>query len=161
MESTRSTFQTSSATLKIIFFDGECVLCNFWASFLIGILRRRKNDSMKPAFQLAALQGKVARELFTSISQTDFITPPYRSVVFYERIAGTVNEFKLHTESEAIHRAFSILEFPWSVFSIFRVIPLGVRDGLYRFIARRRYSIFGKRPTCRIPQPEERAWFLE
>jgi predicted DCC family thiol-disulfide oxidoreductase YuxK len=35
-----------------------------------------------------------------------------------------------------------------------------LRDVVYRFIARNRYGWFGKRDSCRIPSPAERARFL-
>jgi predicted DCC family thiol-disulfide oxidoreductase YuxK len=40
------------------------------------------------------------------------------------------------------------------------LIPLPLRDLGYNIIARIRYRLFGKRETCRIPTPAERARFL-
>jgi len=36
-----------------------------------------------------------------------------------------------------------------------------VRDFFYDLIAKNRYALFGKRETCRLPTPEERALFVE
>lgn len=42
-----------------------------------------------------------------------------------------------------------------------RVIPRGLRDAAYRFVARNRYRWFGHRDTCRLPTPAERARFVD
>ena len=42
----------------------------------------------------------------------------------------------------------------------FLAVPPRVRDAVYRYVAENRYRWFGKRETCRLPTPEERARFL-
>jgi predicted DCC family thiol-disulfide oxidoreductase YuxK len=44
---------------------------------------------------------------------------------------------------------------------VFRILPRGLRDWLYRLVARNRYRWFGKSDTCMLPTPELRARFLE
>ena len=44
---------------------------------------------------------------------------------------------------------------------VFFLVPKFLRDPVYRFIGNHRYSWFGKRETCRLPTPEERARFLD
>jgi predicted DCC family thiol-disulfide oxidoreductase YuxK len=41
-----------------------------------------------------------------------------------------------------------------------RLVPRPLRDLGYATVARWRYAIFGKRDTCRMPTPAERARFL-
>ena len=48
----------------------------------------------------------------------------------------------------------------WSIARVFLLVPRFLRDAGYRLVARIRYSLFGKKPTCRLPTPEERALFL-
>jgi predicted DCC family thiol-disulfide oxidoreductase YuxK len=50
---------------------------------------------------------------------------------------------------------------PWSWLGVFKVIPKFLRDVLYKFVARYRYNIFGKREACWLPTPELRARFLD
>jgi predicted DCC family thiol-disulfide oxidoreductase YuxK len=42
-----------------------------------------------------------------------------------------------------------------------QAIPAGLRDALYRWIARNRYRWFGQRESCMLPTPEDRARFIE
>jgi predicted DCC family thiol-disulfide oxidoreductase YuxK len=41
------------------------------------------------------------------------------------------------------------------------IIPWPWRDFVYQFVADHRYLWFGKRDSCRIPTPFERAQFLD
>jgi predicted DCC family thiol-disulfide oxidoreductase YuxK len=50
---------------------------------------------------------------------------------------------------------------PWSIASVFLLLPVAIRDWGYGFVARRRYRWFGKRDTCAIPTPDQRARFLD
>ncbi len=36
----------------------------------------------------------------------------------------------------------------WLIATLGRLLPLGLRDGLYRWIAQNRYRLFGTRDTC-------------
>ena len=47
------------------------------------------------------------------------------------------------SKSSAILQIFKELGFPWSVLAVFKFIPKFVRDGIYNFIAKRRYYFFG------------------
>jgi len=51
----------------------------------------------------------------------------------------------------------------WRVIgAIIAIIPRPIRDGVYNFIARVRYRIFGRRPElCPVTPPELRARFDE
>jgi predicted DCC family thiol-disulfide oxidoreductase YuxK len=40
------------------------------------------------------------------------------------------------------------------------LIPLPLRNLAYSLVARNRYALFGKKTTCRLPTPGERARFL-
>jgi predicted DCC family thiol-disulfide oxidoreductase YuxK len=51
------------------------------------------------------------------------------------------------------------LNYPWPVLWIFKYVPLVVRDGIYKWIARNRYKWFGTRQVCRMPVGEERRLF--
>jgi predicted DCC family thiol-disulfide oxidoreductase YuxK len=42
-----------------------------------------------------------------------------------------------------------------------KVLPRFLRDGLYNFISRNRYRIFGRRKSCMIPDPAHKGKFLE
>jgi predicted DCC family thiol-disulfide oxidoreductase YuxK len=42
-----------------------------------------------------------------------------------------------------------------------RLIPPFIRNALYRWIARNRYRLFGRRDACLLPPPNEAERFLQ
>lgn len=68
---------------------------------------------------------------------------------------------RAYTDTEAIIRVLRSLGGVWVVLSLaIRIVPRFVRDPLYRWVARHRYRIFGKREACFIPTPEVADRFL-
>ncbi len=49
---------------------------------------------------------------------------------------------------------------PWSAVRVFQLLPRGIADRLYEFVARNRLRIAGRRATCFVPTPEQRSRFL-
>jgi predicted DCC family thiol-disulfide oxidoreductase YuxK len=126
----------------VIFFDGVCGLCNRFVDF---VLRRDPGGH----FQFAPLQGKTAAERLAPADITDL-----KTVVVVDG-NGT------YRKSAAIIRVLRGLGGLWRlVGSLFWVVPRPIRDLGYSWIANNRYAIFGKRETCRMPSPGERARFL-
>ncbi len=66
----------------------------------------------------------------------------------------------LYTRSTAALRIAKKLSGLWSLFYVFIIIPKFLRDPIYNLIAKNRYKMFGKKDTCRLPTPAERAKFL-
>jgi len=124
----------------VIFFDGVCNLCNAFVDFVI-----HRNS----AYRFSSLQGKTASQILPQKMIQDL-----PSVVLQQ---GD----QIFTESTAALKVLKSLGGLWSLTSVFLLIPRFLRDPIYRFIARHRYSWFGKRDTCRLPTPEERSRFLD
>ena len=49
---------------------------------------------------------------------------------------------------------------PASAAAAFGLLPKRLRDGAYGLLARNRYRLMGKRETCMVPTPGERARFI-
>ena len=168
MGSTNSTFQTNRKLVGILFFDGYCVLCNRWVDFLLRVLSIRSAKSAHFSFQIASLQGSTAKKIFEELGRKDFITPPLKTIVFYQKLESSLanklksrTETQIFTESEALFKIVSLLGFPWSVLTVFRIVPRFMLDFFYRCIANHRYTWFGKRSACRVPTAEERRFLLD
>lgn len=56
-------------------------------------------------------------------------------------------------DSDAVLAIWHGLGWPWRAVCIF---PRVLRDTVYRWVARNRYRIFGKREACWAPTPEQR-----
>ena len=127
----------------VIVFDGVCVLCNGWVRFL---LRHDRRGS----YRFAAMQGESGRALLVAhgLDADD----PASFLLIEENAAWT--------DTDAIVRVLSGLGGAWRLAALLRVLPRGVRDRLYRGIARNRYRMFGRHEHCMIPAPEQAARFL-
>jgi predicted DCC family thiol-disulfide oxidoreductase YuxK len=127
----------------IVFYDGSCGFCQASVQF---ILRHNNNANL----YFTPLDSGVLEELVPK-EQIPFPLPD--AILFYENK-------KLYTASEAALRIAHYLDFPYSLLSHFRIIPLSFRDFIYRFVARHRYKIIGRTESCVLPSPEQRSRFI-
>ena len=125
-------------------FDGVCNLCNSAVDWIV-----RHDPEARIVF--AASQSAAGRALLDRFGATTSATDTFM----------LVDGGRLYSRSTAALRVARIVGFPWSLAAIFLVVPRPLRDLVYDFVARNRYRWFGKKETCRLPSPEERARFLE
>ena len=137
-----------SPSPTLVLYDGVCGLCNRLVAFL---LRRDRGDQ----FRFAPLQSEFAQTLLhryglnpndfdTVVVLADFQQPSERAL----------------TRSQAALWAIGQLGGLWRMFVIAKLVPLRLREAIYRFIARRRYQVFGKYETCPLPRPQDRHKFV-
>lgn len=62
--------------------------------------------------------------------------------------------------TEGMIAMFSRLPMPWRVLRFLGIIPRPLRDSVYRWIARNRYRLLGKRRDCIVPSRETRDRFI-
>ena len=68
---------------------------------------------------------------------------------------------QLYTESDAVLNLLAGLGGLWRIAATLGLLfPRSIRNAVYSQVQKRRYNIFGKHDTCRIPTPAERARFL-
>lgn len=122
----------------IIVFDAQCVLCSANAQFVLRHDRRGH-------FRLASMQGEVGAALYRRFD-IDPGNPESLIVVDGDR---------LYRDSDAILTIYGGLGWPWRALAVVgRAVPRFVRDPVYRWIARHRYRLFGRRDVCWVPSPE-------
>lgn len=132
-----------SPSQSVILFDGVCNLCNSSIDF---ILKRDKENR----FLVGALQEEAGKRLLARFQ----VKPEYLdSLVLVEN--GEI--FFRSTAALKIARNLSGF---WPFFYVFMAIPTSVRDWVYNWIGKNRYRWFGKKNTCRLPSPGEKAKFL-
>jgi predicted DCC family thiol-disulfide oxidoreductase YuxK len=126
----------------IVFFDGVCGLCNRFVDF---VLRHDRVGTLR----LSPLQGETAERLLTTNDREQLAT-----VIFWDNDC-------------AFRRSAAVVRVCWRLGTVWKVlggalwcIPLPLRDLGYKLVAANRYRLFGKKETCRLPSPEERARFL-
>ena len=122
---------------SVILFDGICNLCNQTVLFVI---RHDKRDR----FRFAPLQGTYAKSHLPSERRAD---PRPDSVIL-------IADGNIYRESTAVLKiAYGMGGF-WSLLYVFIIIPGFIRNAVYRWVAKRRYQIWGKRERCMVPTPE-------
>lgn len=127
----------------IVLFDGVCNFCNASINFVI---ERDKAGY----FKFAPIQSEIGEKL---IAKHQIDTIETDSVILVE-------DGQAYTHSDAALGITKHLDGIWSWASIFKAIPRPIRDLAYKFIARHRYRLFGRRDACMMPTPELKARFL-
>ncbi len=115
-----------------VLFDGYCNLCDGFVTFAIQRDRRG-------VLSFVPTQSEEGVRLLREAGQD----PVQGSVLFIEN-------GRLWRASDAALRVFSYLDSPWNWVSWLRVLPKGLRDFVYAFVARARYRLFGVKTVCAI-----------
>jgi predicted DCC family thiol-disulfide oxidoreductase YuxK len=123
----------------IVVFDALCPLCSANARFILRQDRAR-------AFRLASVQSEAGRALYHRFG-LDANDPDTMLTVDGERLLR---------DSDAVLTIARGLGRPWSAAALLRLVPRPLRDAAYRWVARNRYRLFGRRETCWLPPPEHR-----
>ncbi len=130
---------------KLILFDGVCNLCNNFVQFVI------KKDA-EDIFRFASLQSETGKRL---IAERGIDTNTIDSVVLIE--PGVAYYIK----SDAALQVGKHLKGYRTISKVLNLIPNGLRNIVYDFVAKNRYRWYGKKDQCMIPTPELKSKFLE
>ena len=129
---------------KIILFDDVCNLCDSAVQFVI------KHDK-KDIFRFVPLQSELGQEILKHIG----INPlNIDSIILYE--PGVAYYYKSSAALEIAKNLGGI----WRYGTILRIIPTGISNTLYDYIAKNRYKWYGKKESCMIPTQELKSKFL-
>lgn len=130
-------------TRPVIVFDAMCVLCSSHAQF---VLRHDRAGR----FLLASMQSEAGAAIYRSFG-IDPADPDTLVVV-----AGGI----ALRDSDAILAIWHGLGWPWRVAATLGIVPKALRDPVYRWVARRRYRLFGRREACWMPDETQRSRIL-
>jgi predicted DCC family thiol-disulfide oxidoreductase YuxK len=134
----------------LILFDGVCGLCHRTIRFVIA------HDAAH-LFDFAPLDSATGRSFVDRAAplpdapDTFYVVPDYR----------TASVPTLLSKGRAAMYVAKRLDGPWRWLAVGDAVPGVVLDGLYDFVARHRYAVFGRYDTCPVPSPEHRARFLD
>jgi predicted DCC family thiol-disulfide oxidoreductase YuxK len=129
----------------IIVFDTDCVLCSGMVGFVLAheaapVLRFAGAWS-EPGLAMAARHGFTRADL-----EETFLV-----------IAGD----RVLARSDAGLLVLRHLRAPWAWLApVLRLVPRGLRDAAYGYVARRRYRWFGRRTNCTLVPPAQRHRFI-
>jgi predicted DCC family thiol-disulfide oxidoreductase YuxK len=129
---------------SIILFDGLCNLCESSVQFVI------KHDT-KDQFRFVSLQSELGQKILNHIG----INPKnIDSIVLYQ--PGKAYYYKSNAAIQIARQLGGLFHFG----TLFRIIPTGLRNMMYDYVAKNRYQWYGKKESCMIPSPELKAKFL-
>lgn len=142
-DSPKPTRATDSEEPVLVFFDGVCAFCNGSVDFLL------KRDLHRKLL-FSPLQGRTARARLTpsDVNHLDSIV--------------VLHGHNRYTKSDAVLFALTQLGGFWKLVALTaRLVPLSLRNFIYKRFAGIRYALFGKLETCRLPTAAERSRFLD
>lgn len=129
---------------KIILFDGLCNLCDSSVQFVI------KHDT-SDQFRFVALQSDLGQKIMAHIGING---KNIDSVVLYD--PGVAYYYKSNAALQIARNLGGLFHLG----TVFRIIPTTLRNALYDYIAKNRYSWYGKKQNCMIPTEELKSKFL-
>lgn len=124
-------------TNPVVLFDGICNLCTHSVRFIL-TYNRKEN------IHFASLQSEFTHSLLKNFNLP---ISNINTVIF-------VDKDKIYTKSSAVFQIAKHLIYPWKTFYYLKFIPKNITDWIYDFIAKNRYSWFGKKDSCILPKPE-------
>ncbi len=133
MVSNTKVFPINTEGGTILLLDGECALCNRLALFLSPRIRKREQ------VRFIAIESDEGRELIQSFPEKlgDLDT------IYF------LDDSKIHFYSSAVLRCIGLLQWRYVLLIPFLwMVPLPLRDILYRVVARYRRKIFGQNVSC-------------
>ncbi|WOH13597.1 hypothetical protein DCAR_0833107 [Daucus carota subsp. sativus] len=125
---------------RVVVYDGVCHLCHGGVK---QVIRADKHKKIK----FCCLQSKAAEPYMRvcGVEREDVL----RRFIFIE------GPEVYHQGSAAALRVLSYLPLPYSALSYLMVVPRPIRDAAYDYVAKRRYSWFGKGDSCLVLQETE------
>jgi predicted DCC family thiol-disulfide oxidoreductase YuxK len=134
---------------KVVFFDGECLLCS-------GVVRWCHEQDRRGRLQYAALGGEFAAQYREELALPEG-TGEAQTFVFWDEEAGKV----LFRSAGAVALLKTLGGF-WKVLGIgLQLIPRPVRDWGYGVVAKNRSSWFGRSESCELPPGSLRGQVLD
>ena len=129
---------------KIIFYDGVCNMCNSFVNTIISL------DKKNQLF-FSPLNGKIAKKLLNEHSEK---IKNIDSVIFY-------SHSKISVKSKAVIDIINSLGSLYKIISILNIVPSLLLDYIYDLVAKNRYSWFGKKSNCPMPDKKIASQFIE
>jgi len=137
------TDEATSTEAALLFFDGECGLCDGFVQF---VLRRDTLGRVR----FAPLQGETAADTLEEEDRASLDSV----VLLVEGVA--------YRRSSAVVRVLWRLGLVWKLLGwLVWIVPCPLRDLGYRVVANYRRKLFGAAPQCRVPDAKTRERFLD
>jgi len=130
---------------NILFYDGDCALCNKSVQFVID----HEKENVNPIL-FCSLQSDYAKKV---LEQHNYDFNQLSTLVL-------LIDNKVLYKSTAALELSNFLKTPYNWLIILKIFPRFIRDGVYDYIARNRKKII-KAPFCYMPSPKLKHRFID
>lgn len=130
----------------ILFYDGECVLCDRTVQFIL-----KRDEGL--LFRFMSIQAAVAENFFPK--KINGLSP--------KKLSSTLLLYQdqWYIYERAAIKSLSLLGGQWRLLSyIINLFPTLVSRSIYKTIAKHRYQIFGRQAYCAMPDAKWKASFI-
>jgi len=127
----------------IVFFDGDCGVCNFWVQW---ILERDRKDR----FMFASLQSDFGQNF---LSERGLNTKVFNTMYLWKP-----GQYYLE-KSRAVLKIASLLGGIYILSGVGKIIPSFLSDKIYDTVSKNRMKIANQK--CYLPTPHQRAKFIQ
>ncbi|MCX8524103.1 DUF393 domain-containing protein [Chryseobacterium formosus] len=127
----------------IVFFDGECGVCNFWVQW---ILERDKKDQ----FMFASLQSDFGQKF---LSERGLERKQFNTLYLWKP-----HQYYL-VKSKAVLKIASLLGGIYKVSVVGSLLPKFISDSIYDMISRNRMKLSAQK--CFLPDKHQKKKFIE
>jgi predicted DCC family thiol-disulfide oxidoreductase YuxK len=132
--------EKDSQAHAVVLFDGTCAFCEGAVTFIAA-------RDPKGYFRFGASQSPQAAAL---LARHGLSRDSARSIILLE-------DNQAYLRSTASLRIAARLAPPWSLARVFLVVPVPIRDAVYRVVAAIRHRLAGQSNACDVPPPAIRA----
>lgn len=130
----------------VVLFDGICNLCHRSVQFIL-------HHDKAQRFVFASQQSEVGQQLLRQYGV------PTEAALADSLVV--IEGGQVWLESDAALHILYRLGGVWRIPALLRWVPKGLRDWVYRLIAKNRYRLFGRLERCMVPTPELKKRFLD
>ena len=120
--------------MKVVFFDGICIMCNGFVNFI------SKHDKLNNIL-FCDIRSEEAQKI---LLKNSFKVESIKTIVF-------LNDEKIFVKSEAIIQIIYSLGGFFKIVFLFKLFPEKLRDYIYDQFAKKRF-LFGEKKYCELNQ---------
>lgn len=128
-----------------LLYDGICLFCE---SYMLFLMKREKAGRIR----FAALQSNFGQDIIKQMSGSN---QGLDSVLLLD------HQGRVWDKSDVALRLSKLMNGLWPLAQIFFIVPKGIRNVIYDWVARNRYKWFGKKELCEIPSAADKKRFLD
>lgn len=135
----------------LLVFDGVCVMCDG----IVGVLLDEDHSGQLIVSPSNHPTARLLLEVAGRLPRTVFDEKKGHTIIVMDPFG------QVYCDSAAAIEVLRALGGKYAVLgAILAALPVGLRDSVYRFVGKHRYSVFGKKDQCGMPSPSNKVRYL-